>query len=45
MIIFAGMSSGIKNKKKSETRYDGYVFAIEIIITLFLLAVIYAIVN
>jgi hypothetical protein len=39
------MSSRIKNNKKSDSRYDGYVFAIEILVTLFLLAVIYAVVK
>jgi CRISPR/Cas system-associated protein endoribonuclease Cas2 len=45
MIIFADMPSRTKKNKKSESRYDGYVFAIEILITLFLLAVIYAVVK
>ena len=39
------MSSRIKNNRKSEARYDGYVFAIEILITLLLLVLIYLIVE
>lgn len=35
------MSLRFKNYKRSETRYDGFVFAVEIIITLILLGVIY----
>lgn len=39
------MPSRIKKDKKSEDKYDGFVFAIEIVITVFLLIVIYLITN
>ena len=39
------MPSRMKKDKKSEDQYDGFVFAIEIVITVFLLVVIYLIYN
>jgi len=45
MIIFAEMFFKAKNKKNTETQYDGFVFAVEILITLLLLAFMYYLVN
>lgn len=48
MLTIDGMPSRMKKDKKSgdsENQYDAYIFAIEIIVTVFLLIVIYLVYN